>query len=150
MSLRDLFDNATSFFQKTAPITEAAACSLERKDFSVIHLLGAIFFSLRQLVESSQLGATEFRISPFRLTSVPQKILPKDDAGRLRKVSFVLDSAVGGPTPTIRFGNSSVTASNGGARLNAGVFNELGEVASSAELWAASSVDISGYLIERI
>ena len=148
--LSETIASAKSFFRDTIEFTNEEICSLRNNEHGVTYLLGAIFLTLRQLLEESKpFGMTSYRISPIQLTSIPQRIVERQPEGRLRKVSFGIDSAVGGPTPTIRFGNGSVSATTGGVRLNAGVINDLGEVPPDVELFAASSTDIAAYVIER-
>lgn len=147
---RELLDRAETYLQDTVAFTDKAVCSLQKRDYGNTFLLGAIFLTLRQLLESArQLGMVYTRITPIQLGTTPTRIIEKETDGRLRKVGIGIDSAVGGPTPTIRFGNSSVSASTGGIRLNAGVITELGEVAPDTELWAAASTPIAAYTIER-
>lgn len=147
---KELLDRAKTFLQSTIEFTDESVCSLQKSNYGSVFLLGGILISLRQLVEAAQpLGMVYTRITPIQLGTTPTRIIEKETDGRLRKVGIGIDSAVGGPTPTIRFGNSSVSAGNGGIRLNAGVITELGEVAPDTELWAASSTAIAAYTIER-
>jgi hypothetical protein len=112
------------------------------------YLLAAI---LKELVDlnASGVGGTKFEITPYTLTTVAQKILPKEPQGRTRDVSIWIDAASGGPTPTIRIGSSSVSAGGAGVRVNAGQVSELGRIEPNAELYAAASTDMNIYVIER-
>lgn len=148
--LEEMIDRAKSFFNRTTDFTNEAVCKLEKSNYGDTFFLGAILLSLRQLLEESKpLGMAYYRITPIQLTGTPKKVVEKQPEGRLRKVSFAIDSAVGGPTPTIRFGNSSVSATAGGVRLTAGSIHDLGEMPPDMELYAASNVDIAAYIIER-
>lgn len=147
---KEMLDRAETYFQDTVEFTDKVVCLLQKRDYGNTFLLGAIYLTLRQILESARpLGMVYTRITPIQLSTTPVRIIEKEGDGRLRKVGIGIDSAVGGPTPTIRFGHSSVSAGNGGIRLNAGVVTELGEVAPDTELWAASSTAIAAYTIER-
>jgi hypothetical protein len=148
--LKDLLDRVAQYFQSTNKMMDGLTCAVPRPEYFNSYLLFAILTTLRELVEGAvPLGMIYTRITPAQLDTTPVKVLAKEEGGRLRKVAIGIDSAVGGPTPTIRFGNSSVSAGGGGIRLNAGVMTELGEVSPDTELWVASSTPIAAYIIER-
>jgi hypothetical protein len=149
--LNDLLDRVAQYFQRTNKIMDGLTCAVPRPTYFNSYLLFAILATLRELVEGAvPLGMVYTHFTPVQLDVVAVKIVGKEDLGRLRKVAIGIDSAVGGPTPIIRFGNSSVSAGTGGIRLNAGVMTELGEVSPDTELWAASSTPIAAYVIERV
>ena len=152
MTFAEAVADAKEFLVRSVQSTYEVLCELKKADYGEIYLLGAIHISLRQLVHlmsASQFGLAYTRYSPVNLDTTPIRIVSKEQSGRLRKVAISIDSPANGPTPTIRFGTSGVTSSTGGVRLNAGIVNELGEVAPDVELWAASSTPIAAYVIER-
>ena len=92
-------------------------------------LLAGIFLSMREIATSANFGNTRFDVRPVNLNTTAIKILDRDEVTRkVRKVSLWIDSASGGPTPTIRVGKGSTSPNGGGVRVNAGQVNELGEV----------------------
>ena len=112
-------------------------------------LLAGIFLQLRELNDAVNFGATKFDIRPVLLTTTAQKIVERDVEKRVRKVSVWIDSASGGPVPTIRIGKSASSSNSGGIRVNAGQVNELGEVPPDTELYGVASTSIQIYVIER-
>ena len=114
-----------------------------------LFLLSAIFLTLNDIKNASNFGLTKFEINPVALDTIPVKILVVDTQGRVRKVSVWIDSASGGPAPTIRIGKAATSSNGGGIRVIAGQVNELGEVPPDVELWGASSTAINAYIIER-
>ncbi len=129
------------------PLANEVICKY--KDQAAVVLLAGIMLKLDALTESSTFGQAKWNLTAYNLTTTPQKILERDLTGKVRKVSCWLDSASGGPTPTIRVGQSATSSSGGGVRVSAGQVNEIGEVGPSVELWAASSTAIAMYVIER-
>lgn len=130
-----------------APLGNNVFCKYGDK--SNLVLQAAILLKLAQLERSMLFGAEKFTVTPFTLTSTPQKVLTKDIAGRVRNVSFWVDSASGGPTPTIRIGTSASSSNSGGARISAGQVNEFGNVSPDVELYAVSDTSIVVYVVER-
>lgn len=113
-------------------------------------LLSGIFLTLREIAEASSFGNVRFDLRPVSLNTVPIRILERDETTRrVRKVSLWVDSASGGPTPTIRVGKGTTSVNGGGIRVNAGQVNEIGEVPADVELWAAASTPINAYIIEH-
>ena len=145
-----LLDQAFEYFNsKAIPFVDGASRCLRSPELLLAYLLGGIFLQLKELREASSFGTNYFNIVPFELGTVPIRILEKEPNGLVRKVSFWIDSASGGPTPTIRISRSGSSTAGGGIRVNAGQVNELGEVPPGTELWAAASTTIVGYIIER-
>jgi hypothetical protein len=148
--LKDLLDRVAVYFQNTNKMMDDLSCAVPRPTYFNSYLLFAILATLRELVENSTpLGMVYTRQVAVQLTTTPVRIFAKEEQGRLRSIAIGIDSAAGGPTPTIRFGSSAVSALTGGIRLNAGVLTELGELAPDTELWAASSTPIAAYTLER-
>lgn len=110
-------------------------------------LLSLIALRLGQM-QNNRVGANYYRITPVLLTTDGQRIVEQQPEGLVRKVILFVDNASGGPTPTIRVGTNKGGTASGGVRVNAGVGSELGEVPPFVELWAASTVNIQGYVIE--
>lgn len=142
--MNDLFKYITN---KVAPFANDIFCRY--KDQSATVLLAGVLMSLQELLKTATFGANQFSIESFTLTSDPQKILERDINGRVRKISVWVDSASGGPTPTIRVGTGATSANGGGVRVSAGQVNEIGEVAPNVELWAAANTSINAYVITR-
>mgnify|MGYP001578137874 FL=1 len=112
-------------------------------------LLSGIYLKLASIERASAFGTNYFRITPYTLSSTPQKILERDAQQLVRKVSIWIDAASGGPTPTIRISTLGTGTGGGGIRVNAGTVNELGEVPSTTELHGASTTSTVIYVIER-
>ena len=102
----------------------------------------------KSLLEEGAFG-NDFRITPVTIGITPTQILDTDNTGRVRKVTLAVDSAVGGPN-TIRVGQGAVSTNGGGFRINAGAFNELGEVGPDVKLMAVAAAAIQAYTIERL
>ena|SRR3990167_4656518 len=140
-----------SFFKNRAvPLANELFCmARDNVPLAMLYALSGIYLKLAALQQASTFGANKFSIEPFTLTTTPQKILVKDISGRVRKVAVWVDSASGGPTPTIRVGIAASSANGGGVRVSAGQVNEIGEVPPSVELWAVASTSIAVYVLER-
>ena len=116
-------------------------------------LLGLIALRLGQLVKAQTTGANYYRITPFQLGNEGQKIIETQPDGLVRTVLLYIDTGSGGPTPYIRVGTQKVNMSagqkgSGGISVDAGRVHELGNVRADTELWAASSVTLTAYVIE--
>lgn len=138
---------------KIQPWLDKVVCKLDHQHQAYFdrQLLMGIYLQLAKIARASAFGSTYFRISPKALTANASaiKIIERDSQDLVRKVSIWVDAASGGPTPTIRIGTSATGTGGGGIRINAGQVNELGEVPSNMELWAASTATINLYVIER-
>ena len=138
-------DEARRFLRdEVIPFSDQFGC--QHDNMALLHLLTAIWFELRGLATSFNFGATRFDVHPVTFETNSKRILEKSRDGKVRKVAIWLDSAVGGPTPTIRV---SKGGSTGGFRINAGTVNDIGEIAPDIELWATSTANINGHVIER-
>lgn len=133
--------------ERAAPLANDVVCKYGQQ--SGLVLLAGIFLKLGKMAQTMTFGANKWSITPFTLDTTPKKILEKDINGLVRKISVWVDSASGGPTPTIRVGGSATSANGGGVRVSAGQVNEIGEVPPGTELWAASSTSIAVYVLER-
>lgn len=113
-------------------------------------LLAGIFLQLQALNEGLQAGGTYFRIAPFRVEANGEAVLvlDNDSQGRIREVSLALDSAVGGPDPTIRFATSGGSPNGNGVRLTPGIINPIGRVPPNEKLFVSSDTTINGFIIE--
>lgn len=147
-----LLARARSFLEtRVMPWWTRVVCALEPgvAKFATPFLLSGIFLQLQELNEALSAGAEVFRITPYPLAAggEPLLILDTDGQGRTREVDIWVDSAVGGPVPTLRIGTGPSTSA--GVRVNAGQVNPLGKVPASTRLYAASNVAITLYVIER-
>src|SRR3954469_22072967 len=107
-----MLDEIRSFLKdKAGPVANEVIC--EYKQNAAIVLLAGILLKLADLVRTSHSGDATFEITAYTLGLDPIKILPKGLNGRTRLVAVWVESAAGGPTPTIRVGKTS-TSSNGG------------------------------------
>ena len=149
----DLFKGLRAELEsRVIPWWDRFVCNLdgERKQFAERYLLSHILFKLQELIAALNFGSNVFRITPYTLTSDPQRIVEREPNGRVRKVSIWLDPGSGGPTPIIRVGTSDTSANTGGIRVSAGTVAEMGEVHDKAELWAVcTNTSLNVYVIER-
>lgn len=134
-------------------IQDVACNDIENPALVVPDLLGLIALRLGQLVNNQATGANYYRISPFTLGTEGQIIVQKQTDTLVRTVLLYIDRGSGGPTPYIRVGTSKVNMvagqqGSGGISVDAGRAHELGNVRAEAELWAASSVSLTAYVIE--
>ena len=146
------FEDFTAIMRDAKMLGDAILTELSCNDIplALLYANSALLMQIHSMRAASNFGNNYFRIVPFNLTSTAIKILEKDMVRKLpRKVSIVVDSAVGGGAPAIRVGAGSVSSTANGFRITAGALTELGEVAPSEELFAASSVNIGAYIIER-
>lgn len=134
--------------EKVKPFVDRLGC--EFGEMNLLYLLAGVWFELREIKEAIQFGYTRFDILPVSLNTTAVKILQREINGKPRKVSIWVDSATGGPTPTIRISKGAGGTSGGGFRINAGQLNDIGEVAPDVELWGISTTAINAYVIERV
>lgn len=118
-------------------------------DGAVLHALGLISLQLEDLRSQGVFGKNGVKIRPYRLSTTPIKILEKDPSGRIRSIDIWVDSGVGGPTPTVRLGLGSVSASVG-IRIDSGAKTELGAFDASSELFGVASTGLNIYVVERL
>lgn len=142
-------ERASEYFQKKAVPWVDGIKKCVNPEFLIAYLLGGILLQLKALTEAATFGSHYFKINAFTLTTVPARIIEKDPQGLVRKISFWVDSAAGGPTPTIRISQGASSSNGGGIRINAGQVNEIGEIPHGTELWASASTSIVCYVIER-
>lgn len=154
MSAYNTIDRAREFFEGlTIPWWRRIVCAWpkELRQFAHELLLAGIYLQLDRLNEALQQGGTYFRITPFTLTAgeAAAQILDIEVQGRVREVSIWMDSAVGGPDPTIRLSTDASGTLGNGVRITPGGPNELGKVPANTRLFASSDTTINGYVIER-
>lgn len=144
--------NAESFFEKTVyPFW----CNLKSKPQLAVELpailLTGIFLSLRQAVDRLSNGAFDLNIFPFALqANEATRVLEKRSDRRTRRVVVWIDSAVGGPPPTIRVGLRKGSVASGGVFVTPGIQNEIGRVPPDKELWMSSDVPMRVYILEEV
>lgn len=100
-----------------------------------VYLLAAILAAMREL----QFGNRFYNIVPRTLGTEPVLVLDEQPQGHARKVKVWIDTASGGPLPTIRISTGASSTSSGGIRVAAGGSEELGLVPAKTRLYAASS-----------
>lgn len=150
----NVIERAKEFFESTAvPWWRRIVCAWpeQLRPFAGELLLAGVYLQLDRLNEALAQGGTYFRITPFQLVAnLPAiEILNIEVQGRVRDVSIWMDSAVGGPDPTIRLSTDGSGTFGNGVRLTPGGPNELGKVPPNTRLFASCDVTLNGYIIER-
>lgn len=147
-----VIEAAKRFMSKSVlPFVRAASCEFgpEVQNNFLAFLTGATFLKLVELTEGGEIGNRYTRISPYALGTSAVKILDREENGWAREITIWVDSAVGGPNPTVRVGDSSVTTTGGGFRVPTGGGTELGKIAATKQLYAIATSAINAYIIER-
>ena len=140
-------DTLRFFKNKAATLANDLFCIY--KEGALLVAMCGIYLKLEEMADAMSFGAHDFAIEPITLTTTPIKILEKNIGGRVRKVDLWVDSATGGPTPTIRVGTAASGSGGGGVRVSAGQVNPIGEVPPNVELWASASTTINAYVLRR-
>ena len=112
-----------------------------------VYLLGGIYEKLDALAAAQPTGLG-LTITPYTLGTDGIRILEKDTLDRVRDVSIWVESATGGPLPVLRIGLSGAS-STAGVRVIPGQVNDIGIIPADTELFAASSVAITIYVISH-
>mgnify|MGYP001582463723 CR=1 FL=1 len=111
-------------------------------------LLAALLLKLDDV--GRPFGSVSTEILPVNIGTNPSIILDVEPQRRVRHVDVWLDTAVGGPVPTVRIGIGGANTNNSGPRLTAGQRNELGPISGNVRLYAVSSVAIQGFVVPRV
>ncbi len=135
---------------KAKPWLENFVCDITPPALVIPLLLSGIFLKLVELVAAMQ-GGDQFDIQPINVAVANQnyQLLDADTRGRTRDVSVWVDSASGGPLPTIRISKDGSGAGSGGLRIMPGQVNELGKVPPDTKLFVSATQPIAMYIIVR-